>query len=114
MPQEHLLLTQTLEQELPHIISAADIGEAASLLGGLWWGQSCRGAGEHWQRACTHLWDILRVPVQSPKISQCSCTSSKERGQAPAQHHLRVGVVDRGQEHHKIGSCVRANQGNLK
>lgn len=28
MPQEHLLLTQTLEQELPHIVCAADIRES--------------------------------------------------------------------------------------
>lgn len=29
MPQEHLLLTQTLEQELPHVVSAANIREAS-------------------------------------------------------------------------------------
>lgn len=102
-------MTQTLEQDLPHIVSAADIGEAAFSLVGLRWSQSRSGAGEHWTHACTHPWDILRVPVQPPQISLCSCTSNKERDHPPAQHHLRVGAVDQGEEHPKTGSL-----GNLK
>lgn len=80
-----------------------------SSLGGLWWGQSCSGAGEHWQRACPHLWDILRVPVQPPP----NLSVFLQQGERP-QTCLRVGVVDQGEEHPKMGSCVRAKQGNLK
>lgn len=47
-------------------MSVLQTSERASSLGS----QSCRGAGEHWQCACTHLWDILRVPEQPPK---CLC-----------------------------------------
>lgn len=35
VPQEHPLVTQTLEQDLPHVVSAADMGEATFSFGGV-------------------------------------------------------------------------------